>query len=160
MLDASTGNNFDEALGALEAKVGGTAVVRAELRNVTEYADALHAKDGYFVFNPRHFRVQVYLAVKALMSSDQAITPVMLKNAAEYACNQEIDWLTSTTAETQPPVRAETLVTFTTDEGEDVEFVAYKGEDEGKRYAHPGHWADVRGQLASAYEHDVALLAA
>lgn len=78
-------------------------------------------------------RPEVLAAVKRLeLTTQQKIALV-----AEAMALEVVAYLRSLTAETRPPAKA----------------------GEGWRYAHPGHWADITGQLANSYDHYVAVVA-
>ena len=79
------------------------------------------------------------------------------RNALDAAGSDAIDYARSSTGEMKPPPPGgrEVAVKFTTRAGEEVEFVAWKGKNEGDRDTHPGGWADITGNLAAAYDHNV-----
>lgn len=146
MASAGASNNFDRVMATLQRKHGGERVHAAQLRNNAEYAAALHAKQGYFVFNPRHFKATVYRALKLLGESPQPFSGPNVKLVLEYACRQELDWLRSVTPNTKPPAPVNAAGRYIS--------VAERAQMDD-RHTHPGDWADVSGVLVSSYDYSV-----
>lgn len=70
--------------------------------------------------------------------------------AAMSAIGAELEnWLRSLTSEMRPPPGAR-MVTYAG--GTTKLYVPPRYRGEGEREAHPGHWADVTGQLALSYD--------
>ena len=147
-MKAGSSNNFSKALKRLRREVGGRTTFRARLSNSADYARPLHDKQGFYVFNPQHFRRSVYLALRGLAKSPASFTRQNVRLAIEAGCVEEIAYLRSLTDEMRPPAPVNSAGRYIP-----------VAERTGMRRAHPGHWADVSKNLASSYDHDVEIVA-
>lgn len=141
-----------------------------ELQNVTVYAQYLHDKHGYYVFNDEKSMATVLRWLGETLGAGVPITDDTIAMALDAAAYDVIAFLQSLTGEMRPPVGRQNTIrrvnTYGEGDGrmEDVmigdRFVTrrYTGgratkKAEGPRRAHPGSWADVTGRLAAAYQH-------
>jgi len=105
-----------------------------EEQNVMEYAEELHDRAGYYVFNKRHALDTVRKWLKKVVDAGMPLGDKNIKNALDAAGHEDIDFLRSYLLQGwRPP--------------------AVKGE--GKRRRHPGKWADIKGHLKNAFRHRV-----
>jgi len=97
--------------------------------NSMEYAAPLHDKHGYWVFNNKLFARVVKKWDNKRIKRGLPPTRRNIELSLISACEDYRNILRDTGVKMQPPVK--------------------KGE--GPRAAHPGNWADITGNLASAY---------
>lgn len=104
-----------------------------DLINNMEYAETLHNRHGYYVFNDEHMLETAAQWIRELIESGQPLSVQTIEDALDGAGFEEINFLRSYTNEMRPPVRA----------------------GQGPRRAHPGGWSDVTNNLRNAYHHKV-----
>lgn len=92
-------------------------------------------------------------ALVAQFESSIQIDEKRLRTGLEAVGMELQNWLRSLTDETRPPPGAR-MVTYA--DGTSKLYVPPRYRGEGDRQAHPGHWADVTGQLALGYKSDVS----
>ncbi|MDX1546649.1 MAG: hypothetical protein R3247_06660 [Rhodothermales bacterium] len=80
------------------------------------------------------------------------LSPARVEAMLEAVGAELTNWLRSLTGEMRPPPGARLVVSSA---GSVYTYVPPKGRAEGPRQAHPGGWADVTGQLALGYKHEV-----
>lgn len=73
-------------------------------------------------------------------------------HALEAIGIEATNWLRSLTAEMVPPAGSRLVVRA---DGTSHLYTPPRHRGEGERQAHPGHWADVTGQLALSYGYEV-----
>lgn len=104
-----------------------------DLVNNMKYAEPLHNKEGYYVFNDEHFLKTAREWILETLRAGHEITDVTVVRALDGAGFEAVKFLRSKTSTMRPPIRA----------------------DQGSRQAHPGGWGDVTSNLANAYHHKV-----
>ena len=119
--------------------------------NSMEYAAALHAKQGYYVFNPQHLLRAVRRQLVATAKLRGHLDDRGMKLALEAAAYEDLNFLTSVTGEKAPPVGARRVERA----GGEATYVPPKGRAAGYRFRHPGYWADDSGNLVQAYDFEV-----
>jgi hypothetical protein len=125
-------DNFPEVDRSLARLERDMSTQTLTMENNMEYAEHLQNKSGYYVFSDG---VSV-AEVKSGLQATARVLPLTRQNVArtlEKAGFDLVAFYRSITSELRPPVRA----------------------GEGMRHAHPGHWADITGNLASSYRFTV-----
>lgn len=86
--------------------------------------------------------------IDAALALDGAAVQMALEAIGVEATN----WLRSLTSEMRPPPGSRLVVRA---DGTSYLYTPPRHRGEGERQAHPGHWADVTGQLSLSYSHEV-----
>ena len=100
------------------------------VKNGMDYAETLHNREGYYVFNDDKMLEIVTDWLEELVESDAELDVAMALDGAGF---EYVNFLRSYVPGTNPPVR----------------------ESEGVRQPHPGGWSDITNNLRNAYRHRV-----
>lgn len=125
-------DNFQEVNRSLIKLEREMSTQRLTMENNMEYAEHLQNKRGYYVFSDAESGAVVRDGIQATARA----LPLTGKNVARSLEKSGFDLVAfyrTITSELRPPVRA----------------------GDGMRQAHPGHWADITGNLASSYRFTV-----
>ncbi|HMB77133.1 MAG TPA: hypothetical protein VKN76_12085 [Kiloniellaceae bacterium] len=121
-------DNIAQVLRGFDDLIKGKGEQSLTIDNNMEYASYLQNKQGYYVISgPVSLRF-----VQEGLRETQRVLPLTQRNVSltlEKAGFDLVAYYRSLASELRPPVRA----------------------GEGYRKAHPGHWADITGNLASSY---------
>lgn len=100
------------------------------MANGMEYAPHLHFRDGYYVLDGDHTAELFRKTIRKATEGGVPISDKMIENVLEATGSEEVSHQRDLTGEMRPAVRS----------------------GEGERQAHPGHWADISGNLSNAYK--------
>jgi hypothetical protein len=103
------------------------------LINHEEYAEVLHAREGYDVLNIDDLEKKAVDWLSEVAASRLPLDDRNIEKALDGAGYDTVNYHQSLISHFQPPLKA----------------------GEGPRQAHPGNWADRTRNLANAYRHQV-----
>ena len=124
-----TDTGIDELFAGLHAEAGAAGVYELAVSNATAHAVYVEALLGYFVIDGEHLLQTAAEAMRELLGADVPLSRANILLALDKAGYDEVAWLRSLTGATTPD----------------------------GRQRHPGYFADVTGQLANGYTHEVTV---
>ena len=129
-------DNLDDYLDDLARETPKRKQIVMWLDNESDHAIYLQDRNGYYVVDDAHLMQSVDRVLEAEVTKPVLPAVTDIERSFDEMMEDEVGFLQSFTAEMRPPLR--------------------KGQP--PRPAHPGHWADVTGDLASSFKTRVGKL--